>query len=135
MNVRRVVRRLGPVVLIAGACLGSMALAADELSTITVEAGVVNKTVVGHSDLGAPIEQVTLSRRVSFSDLDLATNAGAVALKKRVEEAARASCKQLDELYPLEEKHAPECIDKAVAAASPQVDEAIAAAERAARSE
>ena len=135
MNVRRVVRSLGPIALIAGACLASMALPADELSTITVEAGVVNKTVVGHSDLGAPIEQVTLSRRVSFSDLDLATHSGAVALKKRVQEAARATCKQLDELYPLEEKNAPACIDKAVADSSRQVDEAIAAAEREAKSE
>jgi UrcA family protein len=134
MNMRDVARSIGPIVLLAGLCVGSAALGADQLKTVTVAAGVVTKTV-GQSAIGAPLEQVTLTRHVSYSDLDLTTYAGVVELKKRVADTARAACEQLDELYPLEEKNAPACIRQAVADASHQVDEAIAAAEREAKAE
>lgn len=82
-----------------------------------------------------PIEQLTLMRHVSYSDLDLATYSGATELKKRVRDIAQKACKQLDDLHPLEGKSTPECVSKAVADASLEVDAAIAAAEREAKAE
>lgn len=135
MNIRPILRRSAPVVLAAGLCLGTTAFA-DNLKTITIGAGVLTKTVVDHSvSTGAPIEEVVITHRVSYADLDLRTHAGAVELRKRVQETARAACRQLDDLYPLETKQAPECTQTAIAAASPQVRSAIASVRREAKAE
>lgn len=117
-----------------GLCLTAAALA-DELPTITIGAGLMTKSVVGRSAIGAPIEQVTVTHRVSYADLDLATQAGAAALETRVKETALAACKQLDQLYPLEAKNERECASTTVAQASHQVESAIAAARREAKAE
>ncbi|HEX8757209.1 MAG TPA: UrcA family protein [Steroidobacteraceae bacterium] len=133
MNIRRILRRPGLLLLVAGLCLGTTAFA-DNLKTITIGAGVLTKTVVDHSvSTGAPIEEVTVTHRVSYADLDLRTQAGAAELRRRVEETARVACKQLDDLYPLEEKKARECADTAIADASPQVRNALAAVRRQAK--
>ncbi len=133
INLRRGARRAGTVLLTAGLCLASAAFADNGLKPITVTAGVMTKTVVEHSDIGVPTELVTLTHRVSYADLDLATHSGAVALERRVEAAARTACEQLDKLYPNDEPEAARCIHQAVANASRQVHEAIAVAEHAAR--
>ncbi len=52
-----------------------------------------------------------------------------------IEWTANAACRQLDELHPLEEKNARECTSTAIAQASPQVENAIAAARRVAAAE
>ena len=135
MSARTCIGKFAPVALIAGLVFSAAAGATEPLTTITVTAGIETRTVVGRTDLGAPIEQVTLTRHVSYSDLDLATHSGASELKKRVAETARMACKQLDELYPLDEKQEPQCYREALAAASQRVDEAIAAAERGAKPE
>ncbi len=88
----------------------------------------MTKSVVSRSSSGVPTEQVTLTHRVSYADLDLKTQIGAAELQKRVKETARAACKQLDELYPLEGKNERQCTKDAIAQASPQVEQAIAAA-------
>lgn len=135
MNIRRILRATGPILLATGLCLAGPALA-DSPKTITIKAGVLARTVVDRSvSTGAPIENVTITRRVSYGDLDLATLMGATELKWRVAEAARAGCKQLDDLHPLEEKEARECTRAAVAEASSQVKNAIAAARREAKVE
>ena len=105
------------------------------MDTIIVEAGVMTKTVVDHTTIGAPIEEVTLTHRVSYADLNLATHSGATELKRRVEETARFACEQLDKLYPFEEKETPTCTRDAVDRSASQVDEAIAAAEKQAQEE
>jgi len=135
MNMRRILRRSGPALLVASLCLTAAALA-DNLKTITIGAGVLTKAVVEHSvSTGAPIEDVVITHRVSYADLDLRTQAGAAELRRRVQETARVACKQLDDLYPLEEKKARECTQTAIADASPQVRNAIAAVRRQAKAE
>lgn len=134
MKIRSIVRGVSPVLLAAGLCLTGAALA-DELPTITIAAGVMTKTTLGHSSLGVPLEQVTIAHRVGYADLDLSTQAGAGELKKRVKDTARAACKQLDELYPLEAKNEWQCARTATAQASAQVESAIAAARREAKAE
>ncbi len=114
-----------------GLGLGTGLAGADELRQITVEAGKVTKTVVGRSStIGAPIENIVLTRHVSYSDLDLATHAGAKELENRVRSAARAACDQLDQLYPPTEQDSPSCTQKATADAMAQARVAIAAAEK-----
>lgn len=70
---------------------------------------------------------------MSYADLDLTTYAGAKTLKKRVRETATEACRKLDDLYPLEERQAPICVEDAVAHASRQVDSAIAKARQVAK--
>jgi UrcA family protein len=51
------------------------------------------------SDIGAPIENVSLSREIRFDDLDLRTVWGARALRSRIRETALNLCRQLDTQY------------------------------------
>lgn len=129
MHAQRLVCKLSPALVAAGLCLGSVALADSPLPTINIEASVVSKKAIAMSSSGVPTEEVTVTRRVSYSDLDLKTYAGAMALKRRVEDAAQVACKQIDELYPLEQSQAPSCVRQSVAAADEQVKAAVSAAQ------
>jgi UrcA family protein len=133
MSTRRILHRIRPIALAAGLCLTVSALAADELPPITIGAGVMTKTQIGRSSSGLPTEQVTVTHRVSYKDLDLTKEAGAAELKKRVKATAHAACKQLDELYPLEAKNVQDCTRITFAKATPQVENAIALANRQAK--
>ena len=134
MKTRHVIGEAA-VLLAAGFCIGGPVRAADTLPVVTVEAdGLPTTIAVGQSAVGAPLEQVSLLRRVSYADLDLSTKAGEAELRSRVKRNARAACRQLDRLYPLEIKNAPQCIKKAIAEASRQVDAAVAAAQKRAKS-
>lgn len=133
MKTRRILRAVGPAILTAGLCLTSSAFA-DDLPTITIGA-VMTKTHIGTSSSGIPLEEITVTHRVSYADLNLTTQAGAAELKRRVKETARAACKQLDELYPLEAKNVRECTNIALAKVSPQVENAIAGAGKDAKAE
>ena len=135
INVRPRLRRAGAAALLAGVTLATAALANNAMETIVVRAEAMTKTVVGRTTIGAPVEEVTLTHRVSYADLDLATHSGAMALKRRVKETARLACEQLDKLYPFEDKAEPACIQEAVHRAESQVDEAIVSAERQAKEE
>ena len=136
MIIRGILRRSGPALLVASLCLGATTALADNLKTITIGAGVLTKTVVDHSvSTGAPIEEVVITHRVSYADLDLRTQAGAAELQRRVHETARTACKQLDDLYPLERKQARDCTQTAITAASLQVKNAIAGVRRQAKAE
>jgi UrcA family protein len=127
MKSGRLFHTLGPALLVAGMCIGTAAVA-DTLPTISIQASVVNKKVIEMSSSGIPTEEVTVTRQVSYADLDLRTHAGTQALNARVEKAAELACKQIDELYPLEQDEAPNCIKQSVEKADRQVQEAIAAA-------
>jgi UrcA family protein len=127
----RVARRLQLALVVGGLALIGGVMAAEPLTEVTVQAPRASK-IVGHSDTGtgAPIELVTLSRHVSYSDLDLVSHAAAVELEKRVNDTAAALCKQLDTLYPLSKDTRPNCAKQASDDAMPQVRSAVAAAEK-----
>jgi UrcA family protein len=113
--------------LTLGAIAAGGVFAAEEVGKVTVEAKRETQ-VVGRSYTGAPIELVTLTRRVSYADLDLTTQSGAAELEKRVNETAQAACKQLDDLYPLTAPGGQSCVKGAVEDAMEQARAAIAAA-------
>src|ERR1700693_5882254 len=78
---------------------GSQTSESTEEITVTAP-HLVQRQVVGRSMIGAPIEVISLSRKVSYADLDLTTPEGWAELRKRVSDTAKAACKQLDMMYP-----------------------------------
>ena len=58
---------------------------------------------LGHvetSPTGIPIDVLTVRHAVGYEDIDITTNLGAKVLKQRIEDAAKAACKEIDTLYP-----------------------------------
>lgn len=134
-----------PIVLASAGLAFSSALAvadqkASDMSEVRIEAArhVTAKRIGQSATTGAPIEIVQLTRRVNYSDLDLATHVGALELENRIKATAREACRQLDMLYPYgtEEGMGTQglhCVDDATGGAMLQARTAIAAAEQRAR--
>jgi len=84
------------------------------------------------STIGAPIEDISISQPVRFDDLDLRTEWGADALRKRVLATARRLCSQLDSRYPANfyppTSDSPPCFPVARDIGLSQADDAIARA-------
>lgn len=102
------------------------------LPEILIEAGPVNRSVVGRSSsTDAPIESVTVDYHVRYSDLDLVKHADVLALRERIETAARDACGELDKLFPLERSSSQTrtCTRNAINGASEQVQHAIVMAQ------
>jgi len=107
----------------------SPAYAQDTLTepgSITVTAP--RRVQVGRSTIGAPIDLISLSRFVNFSDVDLRTPAGQAELDKRAMAAARSACQELERQYPNGTPDSLTCAKQARAATQGQIDAAIAAA-------
>ncbi len=77
------------------------------------------------SEIGAPIEDVSMSRDVRFDDLDLRTPYGAHVLRERVRFTAQTLCRRLDQLHPISTADSPPCLRTALDDAMAQADEAI----------
>jgi UrcA family protein len=68
--------------------------------TIVAPKVVRRQTTGAKAFASAPIEVLSLSRTVSFADLDLSTESGAIELKKRIMYGALAACDDLEAQYP-----------------------------------
>jgi len=82
------------------------------------------------SAIGAPIEEVSLSRAVPYDDLDLRTDWGVRELHERIRATAHRLCRRLDFLYPISTSDSPPCYRTAVEDAMYQADRAIWRARR-----
>ena len=112
----------------ASALFGNIAIA-QNLESVTVQGTRVPSTkTVGHEKTGIPIEEVSLSYAVSTGGLDLVSHAGALALEKRVQDAAAAVCRELGKQYPDSTPNDAECAKAAAAKALVRVHELEAAA-------
>ena len=128
-------RRLGPCAAL-GVLLGASLLAApafaqsQAVGEVTVVAPHAVRKTVGTTSSGIPIELVSLSRQVSYSDLDLTTAAGVGALKDRVVQTAKEACADLDRIFPsdLTEPANQDCVKSASEGGLAQVDLIMAAA-------
>ncbi|HEY7929963.1 MAG TPA: UrcA family protein [Steroidobacteraceae bacterium] len=144
MKRKPIIGSASAALLIAAAAIAGPAMAAErsvadeqieqseQLPEVVVEAGPINRSVVGRAlASGAPIELVTVDYHVRYSDLDLVKQADLMTLQERIETAARSACGQLDELFPLDEsqRQTGDCIQDAVRAAGPQIQQAIAGAQ------
>lgn len=115
------------------ACGAAVAQSTGTSGQVTITAsGVVKHKQVGVSYTGMPIEQLDLTRRVSYRDLNLRTAAGQDKLKHRIDYTAREACKQLTALYPfaLWRTSQADCVHRAIDSAMAEVPTAVAAAER-----
>ena len=129
------------------AAVGAACMAVSLLAFAQPESSLPQVTVHGNRTLtverigtsrtmkGAPIERSTLTRSVSYADLDLGTYEGRSAFRQRIAAATVASCNELKVLAPLQTSEAPgaetvnqNCERDAAEGAQPQVDAAIAAA-------
>ena len=101
---------------------------------MTVIAPGVHRRTVGRSDTGIPVEELSLSRVVDVSDLDLSRWEDVQAMDYRVRMAALSACNALDRAYPQsmyptypsEDDH---CVARAINEGVDQEHEAVAAAE------
>jgi UrcA family protein len=130
---RRVMRRilLGVAVGLLACTVAGTPARSETLEGVNVEASRIVKETIGRAPSSAPINQISLSYRVTYADLDLATKDGAKALEKRVQEAAMAACKEITKLYPLATPDDTTCAKKASDDAMVKVHEAVAAAGKA----
>jgi UrcA family protein len=80
------------------------------------------------STIGAPIEDVAMSRTIRFDDLDLRTGWGARALRDRIAYTARTLCNRMDFVYPISTSDSPPCYRTAYEDGMAQADAAIAQA-------
>jgi UrcA family protein len=83
--------------------------------------------------LNAPLEKVSLSTHVPYSDLDLASRSGARELRLRVREAARDVCGQLADAYPVYQLNGASCFKTAVENGMVRANAAITTARQNAR--
>lgn len=79
-----------------------------------------------------PNEVVSVTRHVSYADLDLATQKGDWELEKRVNDAAKEVCKRLDKVQPAQRPSDLNCVKETVAKAMEQVHIVVSAASNAA---
>jgi UrcA family protein len=71
----------------------------DQTSEITIQGKQVQVTkTVGKPYSGEPIDRYTFTTPVSYDNLDLSTPAGVAELKKRVAEAAKEGCNELQQV-------------------------------------
>ena len=82
---------------------------------------------------GVPVEVISISQRVSYADLNLASTSGSQAMEERVRNTARTLCEKLDQKYPLSGVEVETCVRSTVGKALADVRTAAAAAEKKAR--
>jgi UrcA family protein len=71
----------------------------DQTSEVTIQGKQVQVTkTVGRPYSGEPIDRYTFTTPVNYDNLDLSTPAGAAELKKRVAEAAKQGCQELQQV-------------------------------------
>jgi UrcA family protein len=102
----------------------------DPIFQITVIAPRIIRQEVGRTNSGAPVEMISLTRRVDYKDLDLKQQASVAELETRVNEVAQEACAQLARVYPLSDPQTPDCVKDAVEKAMAQVKVAVAAANK-----
>jgi UrcA family protein len=67
---------------------------------ITIIAPHVHHREIGRTGSGVPVEELSLSRGVDYSDLDLSRWDDVQMLDYRIQEAAYAACGELNRQYP-----------------------------------
>jgi len=80
----------------------AQALVSQTTEEITVTGPrTVHRTPTGRKSMtGAPVEEVTLMRRVSYAGLNLNDPMDVKEFERRIHDTAKEACSQLDTLYP-----------------------------------
>jgi UrcA family protein len=85
------------------------------------------------SFIGASDEVISISQRVSYADLNLATASGSREMEARVRNTAKALCEKLEREYPLSGTTTQSCVRNTVSKGLADVRTATAEAEKKAR--
>jgi len=114
--------------MFAGALI-SGGVFAQTLPGVSVTASRPTEKIVGRSHTtDAPIVVTSITSVVNYSDLDIATHIGAVALENRVKNAAQAACTELYKNNQFVESDVRSCTnvaaDKAMVSARAAIDAA-----------
>jgi UrcA family protein len=102
---------------------------AGEMEEVVVLAAPIMRRWTEPGRYGGEAEVIELTRRVSFADLDLSSQADVTTLETRIEAVAKESCEALSDLFPLDPSDKTEihvCTKKAVKGTREQVKAAIA---------
>jgi UrcA family protein len=120
-----------PSLAILGAMLAGAAALAQPVEEITIIAPhQVHRKTVGRTTIGAPIEEISLSHKVDYTDLDLRKPDDLATLKARIADMAKEGCDELDQLFPLDKDRDKnkQCVRDATAQAQAQLTAAIQSA-------
>jgi len=102
----------------AASALMSNIVDAQDMQEITVQGTrTLNTKEVGQTPTGATVVTISLSYGVGIAGLDLASNAGATEMKRRIHDAAKAACNEITRKYPDAEPNDADCAKAAVARA------------------
>jgi UrcA family protein len=122
---------------LALAALGTLAFSGAAFAQQPEGEFVVSSSRTGalsHASVtGASDHVISISRRVSFADLNLASYSGSQEVEARVRTTAKALCDKLDELYSTSRIDVQACVGEAVSKGMADVRVAIATAEKKAR--
>ena len=105
---------------------------AQQMNEIVVESSPPQvKRAPGSAGTTTHVDLISVKYSVNYSDLDLSTHSGAVALEQRITAAAKKGCAAIDRAYPLATAAASDrpCVKSAVDSAMGPAHDAIAAAE------
>jgi UrcA family protein len=125
------IAKYGSVSILAGLTLASIGgVAAAQPDEITVVAPRdIDQKQVGRTRYLTPINEISVSYEIGYSDLDLKKAADVDALNKRVAHIAKQACSEVTQLPPYAgNRSKQDCIRKSVKSAKAQVDTAVAAA-------
>jgi UrcA family protein len=124
--IGRMMRRRGTVACVL---VGRIAIAQGvEQVTVQANPGLTTK-VVGRTSSGVPLVDISLSYGASAAGLDLASNAGAAELARRVNDAARAACREIGRRYPDATPSDAQCAKAAAGEAMVKARKVVAAAQ------
>lgn len=127
MNHRFAIALVGTAaVLLAAESVVAQSPPVDEIAIVAPHE--ITHKEVGHGSLGLPLEQVTLTHKVGYKDLDLKSEAGAAALEQRINDVAKHACDELDKLYPKAWSENRRCEMRARDSAKDQMEAVLAAA-------
>lgn len=119
------------LVLTAGAALAQpppptsgLPLQPPPADAVVGEVVIESPKVVERTRYGVVGQEILMSVRVSYADLDMKTPDGVAELDRRVNVAANYVCKQLDRRYPEGDPDSFYCAKNAVSGAKPQVIQA-----------
>jgi UrcA family protein len=91
---------VGALTIPTGSAAAQTTYATTAREEITVTPPYVQHRTVGRSGTGIPIEEMSLSRWVDYSDLDLSRWDDVRMLDDRVRQAAYRACDELNRQYP-----------------------------------
>ena len=109
--------------------IGGAAMAQPEEITVVAPRDIDQKQV-GRSYTGTPIQEISVSYEIGYSDLDLKKTADVEALNRRMTHTAKAGLHRSHKALPpyAGSRSRKDCIRKSVKTATAQINAAVAAA-------